>query len=493
MRWLALVFPHLQLDSVYPLPGNAQDAADEGSGKALVVMNAGQQVCQLNALALAAGIRPGMKLGTASALNGQLAFVNHDPAFERARALELAEMCYQASADIAFLAPDTLVFEVSGMLKLYGSFRHYWRDLAQILAGQAVHYHAALANTPMAARVLARSGFCAVPLEEQFAQQGWLTPALDALRVEQLDIPMRQQTQLQRLGLARLGHIRGLLQKDKGRKELAQRLGRELLDYLDQVLGLHIRPLEYFRPEDVFRQSVLLEHELHTSQSLLFPVKNLLQHMQVYLQRRACRVQQLRLSLSSREGKEQQLELSSIEPERASEVWLGLLQLKLESMPLSAPVTALRLEALKLLEEHVGTQDIFEPVQASSPKQLLGRLRARLGEEALKCIRLQGDHRPEHAFAYSELEHNPKQKTLCNIEKEHSDHLLTLRPSLLFESPVPLSEGVRIVHGPERIQSGWWTDAPVCRDYFVARNTEQQTLWVFRDAQRNWFVHGLFA
>ncbi|TNC80944.1 MAG: hypothetical protein C9356_11380 [Oleiphilus sp.] len=491
MRWLALVFPQLQLDSVCPVTEQVQNP-DATTG-AVVVIDGGQQVCQLNAQAMAAGIRPGMKLGTASALNRDVSFVQHDPGFERARALELAEICYQVSANIAFLEPDALIFEVSGMLKLYGCFKHYWRDLQQVLAAQTLHYKAALGHSPLAACVLARAGFCSVPLEQQFAQEGWLMPALDALQVGQLDITPRQQAQLERLGLSRLGHVRSLLQKSKGRKELAQRLGRELLDYLDQVLGHHIRPLDYFRPEDVFRQSILLEHELHTSQSLLFPVKNLLQHMQAYLQRRACRVQHLRLLLSGREGDTQVIALSGAEPERASEVWLSLLQLKLESVQLSAPVTAVRLEALKLLEEHVCTQDIFEPVRASSPSQLLGRLQARLGDEALKCVHLQGDHRPEHAFRYSALPKYGELKEGYADDSHYSKCSLSLRPSLLFEVPVPLSEGIRIVHGPERIQSGWWSDTPVCRDYFVARNTEQQTLWVFRDAQRHWFVHGLFA
>ena len=54
------------------------------------------------------------------------------------------------------------------------------------------------------------------------------------------------------------------------------------------------------------------------------------------------------------------------------------------------------------------------------------------------------------------------------------------------------------MNGPERIESGWW-DADeqgaigdVRRDYFVARSTRQEWLWVFR-AEAGWFLHGVFA
>jgi hypothetical protein len=97
----------------------------------------------------------------------------------------------------------------------------------------------------------------------------------------------------------------------------------------------------------------------------------------------------------------------------------------------------------------------------------------------------QNDHRPEHAFA--ERTFSPQQ------EEGSADCPSLLRPTLLFDQPRPLTETIRILHGPERIQSGWWTDQPICRDYFIARNTAQQTLWVFRDGARQWFVHGWFA
>ena len=49
--------------------------------------------------------------------------------------------------------------------------------------------------------------------------------------------------------------------------------------------------------------------------------------------------------------------------------------------------------------------------------------------------------------------------------------------------------------GPERIEAGWWDGKKVRRDYYMARNPEGQTVWVYRDWQQHgrWFLHGLFA
>jgi protein ImuB len=52
-----------------------------------------------------------------------------------------------------------------------------------------------------------------------------------------------------------------------------------------------------------------------------------------------------------------------------------------------------------------------------------------------------------------------------------------------------------ICSGPERIESGWWDGADVARDYYVARNTVGETLWIFEDRKSpgQWYLHGRFG
>jgi protein ImuB len=54
---------------------------------------------------------------------------------------------------------------------------------------------------------------------------------------------------------------------------------------------------------------------------------------------------------------------------------------------------------------------------------------------------------------------------------------------------------LKLLAGPERIESGWWDGGDVMRDYFVASNPSEALLWVYRErnADARWFLHGFFA
>ena len=67
----------------------------------------------------------------------------------------------------------------------------------------------------------------------------------------------------------------------------------------------------------------------------------------------------------------------------------------------------------------------------------------------------------------------------------------------LLPNPVTFDareHSLELCSGPERIESGWWDEHDVARDYYLAKNEQGQKLWVFRDRRtRCWFVHGLFG
>jgi len=54
---------------------------------------------------------------------------------------------------------------------------------------------------------------------------------------------------------------------------------------------------------------------------------------------------------------------------------------------------------------------------------------------------------------------------------------------------------LRLVAGPERIESGWWDGADVRRDYYVASDSRGARFWIYRDCvgERKWFLHGIFG
>ncbi|HET7157892.1 MAG TPA: DNA polymerase Y family protein, partial [Burkholderiales bacterium] len=125
--------------------------------------------------------------------------------------------------------------------------------------------------------------------------------------------------------------------------------------------------------------------------------------------------------------------------------------------------------------------------------QLIERLRARLGDEAVLGLKPHADHRPEYAWRTCE----PGSRD-TNVATATSRPLwLLAHPRALTESgEAPYYEGrLRLLAGPERIESGWWDGHDVTRDYFVACNPNEAMLWIYRERNTDarWFLHGFFA
>ena len=67
---------------------------------------------------------------------------------------------------------------------------------------------------------------------------------------------------------------------------------------------------------------------------------------------------------------------------------------------------------------------------------------------------------------------------------------------LRVDDGYPLHQGrLRILDGPERLETGWWDEDGIARDYYTAINPRGVRLWVFRSRSRNasWYLHGLFG
>ena len=70
-------------------------------------------------------------------------------------------------------------------------------------------------------------------------------------------------------------------------------------------------------------------------------------------------------------------------------------------------------------------------------------------------------------------------------------------PALLpVDQGYPLHHGpLRILDGPERLETGWWDEDGISRDYYTAQEADGRQLWVFRNRSREpaWYLHGYFA
>ena len=122
---------------------------------------------------------------------------------------------------------------------------------------------------------------------------------------------------------------------------------------------------------------------------------------------------------------------------------------------------------------------------------ILIRLRSRLGLQAVEQVGCRDEHLPELAVHTSAGEAAAEGEAPCRQ-----------RPFWLLPEPQPLRQRheqlywqgpIALVYGPERIEDNWW-QAPVSRDYFIARGRQGEHYWVYRDRLHNgWYLHGIFA
>ncbi|HTD28266.1 MAG TPA: DNA polymerase Y family protein, partial [Xanthomonadaceae bacterium] len=102
---------------------------------------------------------------------------------------------------------------------------------------------------------------------------------------------------------------------------------------------------------------------------------------------------------------------------------------------------------------------------------------------------IQADHRPELATASaqpSDASSHPSQSSVPQAP----------RPGWLLYQPVPLRDHhIRIVSGPERIESGWWDGDDVRRDYYLVETSLGQHAWAWCAAGEHgpFMLHGWFA
>lgn len=376
-----------------------------------------------------------------------------------------------------------LLLEVAGSLKLYGGLPALVRSMRGDL--QAMDYRASLAGapTPRAAWWLALAG-----RSRSITALPTLADALAPLPLEVLDSEERTLDLLRRIGLRTLGEVMQL-----PRDGLAKRCGQALLDQLDRAMGRLPEARLYFQAPPVFHARQELQAEVGHTEPLLYVAQRLLLQLAGYLAARSAGVGGFDFVLQHRDGICTTIEIGLVAPSRDDAHLLHLLRERLERVALREPVREVRLYAEDIRPLAGDNASLFhDEISASQDwPRLVEQLRARLGNESVCGLAVAAEHRPEDASVLSEI------GNASRIEARFG-----LRPLWLLPAPRALAERQGIPHyegplkllmGPERIQSGWWSGPYEGRDYFVAQTPSHALLWVYRVAARGWYLHGWFA
>lgn len=493
MLWACIALPRLALDAVLRRVPDPSRPLALVSGPAQL-----RQLHAVNAAAAEAGLKPGMRLSAAHALLSDVAMVDYDPASEARWQRFLAAWAYRHSSQVSAQWPGAIVLEVRASFRLFGPWPRFEARLREELDGLGFSHRIALAPTPRAARVFAglRDGFAVT-------SEGAMREALARVPVRRAALPDNAGERLQRMGVRTLGDLRAL-----PRDGLRRRFGVELLEHLDCLHGDADDPLQLYAPPDHFDGRIELGFEVESHQALLFPLRRLIADLATYLSARDGGVQRFTLrlehearhALPSHEADQVQQEavrftevpVGLLAAERDAGLLFELTRNRLEQVALPAPVIGVRLLARELPPFVPAERDLFDtrPAQAVPWPQLRERLRARLGDEAVHRVAPSGDPRPERAWRRAEAGEGGDAACATPAPPRPP------RPAWLLPRPVPLRDPrLRIVSGPERLESGWWDGEDARRDYYVLETSRGQRAWAFAPPgeRDGWMLHGWFA
>jgi protein ImuB len=429
--------------------------------------------------------------------------------------LERLALCAQRfTPRVSLVPPDGLVLEVKGSLHLFNGVEGLSRALASECASLGLMSMVALAPTSLAALVAARVGKPFV-VTELTRLSGQLMP----LPLAALRWPQETLERLARMGVRTIGQVLRL-----PRAGFARRFGTESLAALDRLTGRSPDLRERFQARERFRRRRELNYELENQDAILGALAPLLAELGKFLEARQCGVMKLECLLRHRHAEPTSCVLRLASPIADVRRLTELLGERLNVLTLPEPVRTCELRSSSFVQRVFSSNSVWQPGEYGGTgagveaTELIERLRARLGPEAVYGLQVLPGHRPENAWSVREpvAGHGslrstvPGAATLPAIHGRRSGRdsaprpLALARPMWLLPVPRLLSERdgqprrrgpLRLLGEPERIETGWWDGGDIARDYYTATDLHGVRLWIFRErtSPHRWFLHGVFG
>ena len=481
------------------------------------------------------GIRPGMPLaearGLSSGIQGEVSSATglitelYEPATDRATLQALALQCQTYSPLVALEEsehPDSLLLDITGCECHFGGEESLARQLWNEFSASRYHTRIAIADTIGAAWAMAHFGVEA-PHPVAVIPAGQHPGTLRRLPVAGLRLAPRILQTLHKLDLRVIGQLEKL-----PRSTLPSRFGKELLRRLDQAWGTVHELITPERLREPLSAVWSFDEAVKDRRTLELVAQDLLNHkILAQLNPRQAGIRELRCDLR---GTVDALTLtlrllqSSLDQKH---LW-DLLRLEWDRReaafrrsPQAAPrcftegIMSVRLEVAETAPLKIRQTTLFdlEPgrKEAVAFQHFVERLSSRLGSQSVVRPQPVPDAQPELACEYPVWGTRPVGLTSA-VDDEWQAALARTRPTRLLATPEPLrvltsapggeplriwwrDQQFQIVHawGPERIETGWWREADIRRDYYRVETGHGYHLWIFRCRLTDrWFVHGTY-
>lgn len=472
----------------------------------------GPRITAINATAHEVGAQVGQRLVDARALYPELKSYPDDLTGDQ-KILERFTLWTQRWGPWSMIdPPDAIILDVTGASHLRGGQVAVLKEIESSFETRGFLARSAMATTAGAAWALSHYGSkqCIADADNPLSSFEYLPVA--ALRLEPHILKL-----LKRLGLKRIKDIYSVPRDSLVRRFRDHRNpGTNPLIRLDQLLGKVPEPMIPLNRNDPPRVSRrLMEPILHRSlldQIIRDLADDIVRELEA--QRLGTRRLELRAYRIDGDVIVRLLELS--EATRDAEHIMRLFAAKLDDVKAGFGIDQVDLwstwsEPAALEQSDLDNSD--QPTGTTLP-QMLDRIAARLGSDAVRKPVAVGSHIPERSYKFIPINENGN--------TEQGELRFYDRPIKLLERAEPIAviyatpEGVphrfqwrgelhdiERSEGPERIAPEWWKERSKVRlrDYYRIEDKAGRRYWIYRNGvvgdgrggAPDWYLHGMFA
>ncbi|MFN3845664.1 MAG: DNA polymerase Y family protein [Paracoccaceae bacterium] len=507
-----------------------------------------QTLVSLTPEAEAAGLRQGQALRDAMAMCPALLTAPENTGADEVFLRALCRWAGKFSPWVALDLPDAIVLDLTGCAHLFGGEQGLVQQIEADCADLRLTVRAGIADSRGAAWAMARYsdglkpalfrsgseirqearatrsraarhdrvGEASVALRPSgavIAASGQMRQVLGPMPLAALRLSPETVEGLARLGLRRVQDI-----IDMPRAALARRFGTEVLRRLDQALGFEPEPVNPAATPPLFAVRLSFPDPIGLREDVAAGVDRLLPPLCAKLQAAGQGARRVRLEAHRSDGQISQVEVSLARATPDPDRIRPLLALKLDAID-----AGLGIDRLRLVVPHSETMpqqqsrgtlmishDTSGPASAAALDDLIGRLGAKIGPEAVTRLHPASTHIPGKTA-------NTLAAAWCLPAPVPWPRPPAPRPILFFRpEPVRAPDDstpparfhwrgrehvVRVAIGAERLMPEWWFDDPEWRsgprDYWRIEVDGGDRLWLFYahggEVSSGWFCHGIFA
>lgn len=237
--------------------------------------------------------------------------------------------------------------------------------------------------------------------------------------------------------------------------QLGARLGPIAVKLWKQANGQATRLLRLVRPAEVFAEEIEFEHEIETTEPLLFILRRFLEQLSLRLGALYLVAPEIRLRLTFSDKSRYEHCFHIPDPTRSVEILFRLLQAHLESFRAEHPIVAVGLEAKAIRPARQQFQLFETPLR--DPTRLhetLTRLTGLFGKERVGTPVLEDSHRPDAFRLEPFVWELPSASSPNEFSSMMGPALRRLRAEFLPEPGAP----VVAQQGPYLASGDWWNE-----------------------------------